>query len=410
MGDLIAAPGGFDMYAGAEPMSAWGHAGELDKVNLLLNLDLPQGWIDPKILKVKDFWNDAGAGPWAQDDANPDYVGFALGGAKIKIDKKYVIPLGSFPTYDVNGNVKITKEPILDNPFYPAGKDKLQVYDAKNVKIEHKINDTVIIPGDKIEPDYLAETGGELSTNKRVLKTGQSVTYKFLINESIGAGIDFDMIGLGGYKIQVSPDGKQWFEKLNTWSESVTNHSIDVSNIAGCADELVRQHVIEPGQDEKFIIENNGSVIADTNKRYTGDTGYFVYKLDLSGIVECHLDFVIGNGYNVQVSKDGKSWEDGINANQQYVRETEKDKYTDAGWVRILEITKFLNESGSVYVKISSLSDKTRFNNKNAFLRRMTVYSVFKTGTVFVKVSNTYPFSDEKPCQIEKIRFRKWSE
>ena len=47
-GERLQAPGGFETYAGALALAAWGHAGKLDYVDKLINLAVPNGWQSPE--------------------------------------------------------------------------------------------------------------------------------------------------------------------------------------------------------------------------------------------------------------------------------------------------------------------------------------------------------------------------
>jgi len=101
-GKALDAPGGFEVYAGALPIAVWGHWGLKDRVDQLLDLQVPNGWHNADV-PVADLWNDAGAGPWSQDDANPDMIGFMLRGYKIPVAPKRLLPTGAFPTFDESG-------------------------------------------------------------------------------------------------------------------------------------------------------------------------------------------------------------------------------------------------------------------------------------------------------------------
>ena len=350
----MAAPGGFETYSGALALGAWGHAGKLDWVNALINLDVPNGWNNPTV-PLKDIWNDAGAGPWAQDDANPEYVGYCLRGANIPQKRKYLLPVGAFPTYDASGDVKVTRQPMVDNPFFAQGRDKLVVLTAGQKRAASKVKSTVV------------------EKDRKVLGKGQSHVYRLDARGVAGAGIDLRL--KGRYRIDVSPDGKRWYSRLETWSGEFRDQSLDLSAFTGSHDELIKLQRIAP--------EGN------------------VCKLDLKDVTECRLELLVGNGYAIQCSSDGKTWRDGIDATQ-----IKAKPEPDAAWLRMLDVTKCLRADKRVYVKLSDLGKPELYGGRRAFLSRLTVYGVLKSGRVFVKLTNTSDAGE--PVAVDRIVFRSW--
>lgn len=348
----MAAPGGFETYSGALALGAWGNAGKMDYVNALINLDVPNGWNNPTV-PLKDIWNDAGAGPWAQDDANPEYVGYALRGANMPQKQKHVLPLGSFPTYDATGKVEVTRQPMVENPFFPKGHDKLIV-----------LTEGKKLASPKVKAHPLGQDFGILP--------GKSQVYKLDTRHCAGAGIDLRLNGR--YRIEISPDGKRWYTRLETWSDRPCDQSLDLSAFTGGHDELIKLLRIAPKTD--------------------------ICKLDLEDVTECQLELLVGNGYKVQCSSDGKTWHDGLDVTQ-----IKAKPEPDAAWMRMLDVSKYLGGK-AVYVKLSDMGNPSAYGGKPAFLDRLTAYGVLKSGSVLVKLTNTSDAGE--PVAVDKIVLRTW--
>lgn len=393
------APGGFETYSGSMPLAVWGNAGMMDYVNKLINLDVPNGWWQPEIT-LKDKWNDAGAGPWAQDDANPEYVGISLKGANIPQDKKYIIPVGAFPMYNKNGKVEITNEPIVDNPYYLKGTDKVIEITNGNNKIKHDESIIKMKPGCADEQKYLiSPETGTVESGKRICSGSDKLVYQFDTKGAIGAGIDLGIQGMG-FKVEVSPDGKRWYERLDTWNDTPGSQSLDLSFLTGSRDELLKAYYITPMTDKRYLASSKGSVIADGDRRYISKDGELIYKLNFPGLTTCVLELMVGNGYKIQVSSDGKKWDDKLDYKGVNVE-------TDAGWVRMLNVTDYLKKSGSVYLKLTDMSTKTIFDGRGAFIQRIRAYGVFNSGKAFVRISNT---DKKNSFTLDNITFRTWKD
>ncbi|MBP5273641.1 MAG: hypothetical protein ILO36_01720, partial [Abditibacteriota bacterium] len=119
-GQIKKSPGDFNTYFGAMPMGAWGAAGWRDMCETYMHLAVPANENNDKPL-VKDLWNDAGAGPWAQDDANPEFVGYCLAGIPMPYTGKVCVPVGSFASYDDKGDLTLKNEQLVENPFFRPG-------------------------------------------------------------------------------------------------------------------------------------------------------------------------------------------------------------------------------------------------------------------------------------------------
>ena len=118
-------------------------------------------------------------------------------------------------------------------------------------------------------------------------------------------------------------------------------------------------------------------------------------------VSECHLEMILGNAYKVQCSSDGKSWQDAIS----YKDITAKPE-PDAGWMRILDVTKYLGADKVLYIRIADSGASADFDNRMAFLRRLTVYGTFDSDNVFVRLANTSISGDA--TVIESAAFRSW--
>jgi hypothetical protein len=401
----LEAPGGFETYAGSLPLGAWGHAGRLTDVNTLINLDVPNGWINPEI-PVKDLWNDAGAGPWAQDDANPEYVGYSLGGVNIPQEKKYIVPFGSYPIYDVEGNVILSGEPLLDNPFVPdSTSDEVEVLYDGDIDISYKHDEIQLIPGSDLENSHIIQDSGVIVDNQRSLSgTDDSLIYKFDITGYNGAAIDMAISGRS-YTVEVSPDGNRWYERLNTWSPWPKWESIDISFLAGNTDELLNLLVVSPPDDTSLIVDQSDTVIEREHCRYIQNNGYFVYRLDLPLIIQCNLELLVANDYVVEFSKDGINWTKELSAKKH--RENGHSVAADAGWLRMVDITKYINSNNQVYMRFSDGGNKILYSGKGAFLRKLTAYGIYDTNEVYVKLSNA-PYSKKEGFTLQQFKFRKY--
>lgn len=398
-GKALTAPGGFDTYAGALALGAWGNAAKLDWVDTLINLDVPNGWHDPKA-PLKDVWNDAGAGPWAQDDANPEYVGYSLRGLNIPQKSKHVLPLGAFPTYDATGKVETTNQPMVDNPFFPAGKDKLAIVPEGEKPAKPKVTKLTMKPASAEEKAHIQAPVGSVTPEHRVLSPGDAVVYKFDTKGLQGAGFDALVKGRG-FRIDASPDGKRWYQRLLTWSEKPTMQSVDLSAFTGGHDELLKLTQITPADDKAYLQAGGQSYLERGNARYAASGDGFVYRIAVPDANECWLEMILGNGYKVQCSSDGKNWRDAIS-----YTDIKAKAEPNAGWIRMLDVTKYLGTAKVVYVKVADSGSPSVFSGQKAFLRRITVYGTFNSGSVFVRLANTSITGDA--TVVDSAAFRSW--
>jgi len=392
------APGGFDTYFGSMPLGVWGQAGMMDSVDKLINLDVAAGWQAGKT-PVKDLFHDTGNGPWSQDDADPEYVGLSLGGAKIPQDEKHIIPVGAFPIYDLSGKVDVTREPMLENPFFLPGTDKVMVIAGGKTKIAHDVQSLTITPDSANEAGRLLSEGGRIEDGKRICKGGESLVYRFDTTGAIGAGLDARIMGQG-FKFEVSPDGKRWYQRLDTWDDKMGDQSLDISFLTGSRDELLKMAEISSRSDSRYLKENRKSSIQRGYCRYIEKDGELVYKFPLPDITACWLELMMGNGYRVRCSSDGKTWQDGVDAAQ-------TQGGTDAAWIRMLDATSYLKGNHTVYLRFTDLGDTSAFDGKGAFMQKIAVYGILNSGKAYVRISNT---DKRNTFTLEKLTFRTWKD
>jgi hypothetical protein len=397
-GERLQAPGGFETYAGSLPLAAWGHAGKLDYVDKLINLDVPNGWQSPGI-PVKDLWNDAGAGPWAQDDANPEYVGFSLRGLELPRHKQWVLPIGAFPAYDPDGTVTVTGRSVLQNPYFRPGRDPVLVLPRDASKMIRKIASLEVIPGRPAETKYLQRSSGKLAGNVWTCTAEQQLIYKFDLRRMQGAALDWQLKG-DGYRIEVSPDGNHWWGSYESWSETFTDKSLDISFLTGSSDELIKILTIVPPSDTAFLIDGGGSQVQRENCRYLSSGSSITYALDLRGAKECHLDLLAGNAYKLACSPDGRSWQTLLTAGAD-----DSKRIPDAGWLGSADATGSLAKKGKLYIRFADANDAGLYGGRSAFLRRLTVYGTLKSDNVWVRLSNTTP---NGRFSLQRITSRTW--
>lgn len=393
-GKKMEAPGGFETYFGSLPMGVWGVVGKLEWANELLRLQVPA---EPNSkATVKDMWHYGGNGPWAQDDANPEYVGLSLKGLNIPHDKKYVVPVGVFPEYDEKGKVTFSRKAIVENPFFLSGRGEVKEIGKDSFKTP-LINETVVVPGGKTEQQIGRQLVGKVASEQRTVtaKDG-SLIYSFDVSKATGAALDLDIKG-EGFQVEVSPDGTRWYQRMDTWSQQYTTQSIDCSFLTGNRDELLKMLVVNPGNDQRYLQAGGLSQVVATNTRLVKSGNEFVYKLDLRQVTEAQLELFAAGNYKVECSSDGKNWKKEIDA-----KGVKTDR--DAVWIRMINVADYLKKGPVLYVRFSSDSATSE---DYAFLKRLTVYGVLKTEKLFVRVSNVKsPLATS--FSLSKIRLRKW--
>lgn len=382
-GKLMDDPGGMNTYFGSMPMGVWGNAGRMDDVAKLLKLDvitLPD-WKS----KTWEMWHDAGCGPWAQDDANPEYVGLCLKGLSIPRSTQYLVPVGAFPMYDAAGKVQITRRAPVENPYFRPSAGKATTLRAGE-KPKHDVRTLTLVPGTPAEKAHLVKPTG---------KGAGPLIYRFDTKDAHGAALDLRIAGRG-FRVDVSPDGKRWYQRLDTWSEGLSDQSLDLSFVTGSSDQLLNMMTFAPPDDKHLVAEAGGAVV-DGNCRVVPPGKSFIYKLDLPDVTECRVEILAANGYRVECSSDGKTWRKEF--------ESPATGVPDAAWFRLLDLSPYMKQSKVVYLRFKAHSDASGYAGREAFLRRMTVYGVLKSNEAFVKLSDV----SGKGFTLHGLTFRSWS-
>ena len=383
-GEPLKAPGGFEVYAGALPMAVWGHDGLKDRVNDLIQLAIPNGWHNPEI-PVADLWIDAGAGPWSQDDANPDMLGFMLRGYKLPATPKYLLPTGAFPALTESGEFAATWHPILENPFFLSGPHKIKTpeQECKQTKTEKKVIQIAVSSQKNVPP--LIEQCIDLAT-------------------ASGAALDIQ-IGEGAYCVEVSPDGQHWIPRLDTWCDRPTTRSLDLSFLTGSSEELVRTLEIVPPEDALWLQSSIGTSVVRSHCRTVCREGSAVYRLSLPHATQCHLEFLVGNDYRVDLSSDGTDWAESLSPGQVAPAKGEDQK--NAAWLRMVDASRFLNPEGTVFFRFRDGGNAVNYGNASAFLRRVAVYAAYRAPAVYLRMKPA-PYARTQNFTADTVQLRVW--
>jgi len=396
-GNKMDAPGGFETYFGSMPFGVWGLAGDTAKQQAILELAVPA---EPgSKVTVADMWHYAGNGPWAQDDANPEYVGSSLKGLNIPKHRQYLIPVGAFPTYDENGAIAITHVTPIANPFFMPGPAAVDTLEEGNVAARHQLHRQVFLPGGNKEKGVLIQSSGTVKEGvRRSNGNDLALTYCFDIKDATGAGLDFEIEG-DGFAIDVSPDGEKWFRRLDTWADTLTHQSLDLSFLTGNADELVKQEVIIPGRDNGFLVDaDNSEVTKDFRRTVNGGHG-FIYQLDLRHMTNPYLEVFLGNACTLELSKDRESWHK-VSLSP---RQEDGDGST---WIDMINVRHYVDDGETLFVKVLEGENHGR---ASAFLKRLTLYAAMKSEKVFVRLSNV-PAPEVGTFGLKQLVLRTWKE
>ena len=383
-GVALAAPGGFDVYAGALPMAVWGHWGLKDRVERLLTLQAPNGWHNPT-LPVADLWNDAGAGPWSQDDANPDMLGFMLRGYAIPTEPKRLVPTGAFPKFTGAGAFEATWTPIVDNPFFRPGDRQLRE----------------LSKGEGITSLDGAVTELDLSGQRQ---SPPQVQAHADTKGIAGAALDIRAVR-GAYRIDASPDGSRWFSRLDTWCDTPVTRSVDLSFLTGGADELVPAAQIEPPADATWLVSSTGTELLREHSRAIAPDGAVVYRVELPYIDLCRIEFLVANNYRIDLSGDGADWREALTPDQ--ITPAKSDPQTNASWLRMVDATAYARPNGCVFVRVRNGGADPRFSGEPALLRRTTVYASFKAPEIHLRITPA-PYAVTQSFALEWARLRTW--
>jgi hypothetical protein len=403
-GTRLEAPGGFDTYSGSLPLAVWGLTGRLDWVEMLIGLQVPGGWHEPKRL-VCDTWNDAGAGPWAQDDANPEFLGISLRGARLPTSPKHIVPVGAFPSYDAAGKVVPANPAILRNPFFLPGTAAGCIVPAPTAYAPPPARTLVLLPGTAGERKHLAQPAGRVEAGVRLCEgPDQALVYRFDLGRAAGAGLDLRLRG-DGYQVAVSPDGKRWFERLDTYDPVVADQSLDLSFLVGSGEELVRLLTVAPPLDEPYLVGGGGVLVAGEQRRYTASGGFCVYRLPLRDVTVCRIEVLAGNGYRIECSADGEAWRDGVCALDEAGGAGRLAP--DAAMLRMLDATSCLGGRSDLFVRLTDLGDADAFSGRPAFLQRLVVYGALRSGQAWVRIANA-PGVAPRSFALERLALRTW--
>jgi hypothetical protein len=407
-GKALEAPGGFGTYSGTLPLAVWGHAGNLKDVDQLIQLEAPNGWHPDPSLPLRKVWHDGGAGPWAQDDSQPDFVGYCLRGLELPRQKQFLPPIGAGVMYDTQGHVRITGQRILDNPFFLESKNSVRIVEEDEISTGYDFQTFDLRPGSELEQKHADPLAGELVEDYRAIRPGaKPIVYSVPIDRDIvGASLHASLAG-DAYQIDVSPDGVRWFQRLDSWSRGFEKRALDVSFLVGNRDQLVEIQCIDPGKDAAVLVSNDGSRIQREQCRTVTGSGAFVYRLELPLVTLAQAEMILGNGYRVEMSSNGRQWSDAIRADMYAVRQQKRTP--DAAWLRMVDLTPVLGENqGTVFLRFSDLGQPEDYGGHFAFLRRLTVYGVLDSKQLHIRISNVAP-AGSSPVKIEQLTLRTWS-
>ncbi len=373
-GAALDAPGGFDTYAGALPLAVWGNAGLLDHVNHLINLDAPSGWHDPQ-RPLKEMWNDTGAGPWACCDAGPDYVGFSLRGAGVAHRRQWLVPVGAFPVYSQDGHVTLTGSRVIDNPFFLPGAGSARQIDQDRLGSGPRIRHQRLIPDRADEAAALLYPGGRVRPGCRTCTGRQSVGYRLALPDADYASVHMAIRGVG-YQVDASPDGERWHTCLDTCSDHPVEQAIDLSFLTGCMDRLVPVLELQPVNDWRCITDDAGTV--RNGRRHLSAHAVMTYCLNVKSLSMCRLEMMIGNGYVVECSPDGRRW-------YQEISSDDMKGGDDVVWIRMVDATRHVNPTGRLYMR---LHDRGTGFQRPAFIQRLTVYGAYRSDVAYLRIAN----------------------
>ncbi|MBO4547915.1 MAG: hypothetical protein J5758_01740 [Abditibacteriota bacterium] len=354
-GQIKKSPADVNTYFGAMPMGAWGAAGWRDMCETYMHLDVPANENNDSVL-VKDLWNDAGAGPWAQDDANPEFVGYCLAGIDMPYEDKYMVPVGSFASYDDLGNVTLRNEPLVDNPFFRPGNERFRLLKGG------------------LPEDRKIYTAVPVQDKKGVYEIDAK-------NARSGLALEADVRG-GAYRVSASPDGKKWHMLYDTVNTGDYRTGVDLSAFVGNRDLYLKTDRFygdkKPAREKGTRTENR--------YRFVAPGGEMVYRLPVAGLVSAFAEVICGNNYVIELSGDGESWDRAADSNY-YASGKEN---VAGGWLRLVDLDPYLGKD-SVYMRVTCLDRKEYANPLvsypgTAFLERCTLYGVYDTDKIYVKI------------------------
>ena len=133
--------------------------------------------------------------------------------------------------------------------------------------------------------------------------------------------------------------------------------------------------------------------------------GNVVYRLSLPQIDQCHLEFIVGNNYRIDLSKDGSDWTEVLSPTQ--IPPAKGTNQKNAAWMRLVDATKHVGPKGEIYVRLRNAGNDDAFGNQSAFLRRLAVYATYKTPALHVRVKNA-PYARTTDLAMDWARLRTW--
>jgi hypothetical protein len=334
---------------------------------------------------VADLWNDAGAGPWSQDDANPDMLGFMLRGYAIPTAPKRLLPTGAFAKFTEGGDFEATWAPVVDNPFFAPGGHDMRVINKGEAlpAVEYKTID-LDLTGQKTAPPVVAQ---------RVTTAGLN-----------GAALDIRMTR-GAYRVDVSPDGEHWMPRLDTWCDAPVTRSVDLSFLVGGRDELVRALEIALPDDAAWLQSSRGTEIARERSRAIAPDGAAVYRVALPHTDQCRLEFLVGNNYRIDLSATGSDWTEALSPKQ--IVPAKGDAQQNAGWLRMVDASKYVGSGGQVFIRIRNAGNDEAYGGAAAFVRRIAVFASYKSPEIHLRITGA-PYAKAPGFVAEWVRLRTW--
>jgi len=209
----------------------------------------------------------------------------------------------------------------------------------------------------------------------------------------------------GSCLVEVSPDGVHWIPRLDTWCDKPTTRSVDISFLVGAQDELVRTLQFAPPDDMVCLQSETGSEIVRGNCRAVAPDGNVVYRLVFPKIDQCHLEFMVGNNYRIDLSKDGSDWTEVLTPAQ--IPPAKGDNQKNAAWLRLVDATKHVGPQGEICIRFRNAGNDDAYGNEPAFLRRLAVYASYKSTMLHVRVRRA-PFARITELAMDWVRLRAW--
>jgi hypothetical protein len=139
-------------------------------------------------------------------------------------------------------------------------------------------------------------------------------------------------------------------------------------------------------------------------RRFVGPGGGLVYRLDLPRIALCRLEMILGNGYEVDVSSNGRTWRRAASATDPAGGSGKLAP--DAAIIRMADAGDEAARGRGVYVRVSG-SAADRFGGRPAFVQRIAVYGALRCDEAWVRISNARP-SAHGSFTVERMTLRTW--